>query len=81
MTDISDISDISITPGVYRHYKGKNYFVLGLTRDTETDEICVVYRPLYDSNWPHLFHRSLSMFSENVIIDGVEMPRFERVPF
>ena len=73
------MTDIAITPGVYRHYKGKTYFVLGLTKHTETGEVCVVYRPLYDTNWPHLSHRSLTMFLESVTVDGVEMPRFERV--
>ena len=38
-----------IAPGVYTHYKGRNYFVLGLTKNTETQEICVVYRPLYEA--------------------------------
>jgi hypothetical protein len=68
-----------IVPGVYEHYKGKKYFVLGLSRDSETAEICVVYRPLYDSDWPHLFHRSVSMFCQNVTIDGREVPRFKLV--
>jgi hypothetical protein len=68
-----------VQPGVYRHYKGKNYFVLGLSKDSETGDICVVYRPLYDSDWAQLWHRPVAMFCENVIIDGVQMPRFERI--
>jgi hypothetical protein len=34
--------DSQIAPGVYEHYKGKKYFALGLSRNTETNEICVV---------------------------------------
>jgi hypothetical protein len=68
-----------ITPGVYRHYKGKLYFVLGVSRNTETNEVCVVYRPLYETDWPHLVHRSLAMFLENVRIDGEEVPRFQLI--
>ncbi|MES2935095.1 MAG: DUF1653 domain-containing protein [Pseudomonadota bacterium] len=68
-----------IAPGVYRHYKGKNYFVLGLTKNTETAEVCVVYRPLYDTDWAHLMHRNADMFMEQVLLDGQLTPRFQLV--
>jgi hypothetical protein len=69
----------TIVPGVYEHYKGKKYFVLGLTRHSESGEICVVYRPLYDSDWPHLWHRPLAMFCEDVVVDGESRPRFKLI--
>ena len=69
----------TIRPGVYEHYKGKKYFVLGLSRNTETNEVCVVYRPLYETDWPHLVHRNAEMFSENVTVDGRQVPRFRFV--
>jgi hypothetical protein len=69
----------SIVPGVYEHYKGEKYFVLGLSRDTETAEVYVVYCPLYESDWPHLFHRNVTMFCENVNVEGKEVPRFKFV--
>ncbi len=65
-----------IQAGIYQHYKGKKYFVLGLSRNTETNEVCVVYRPLYETDWPQLVHRNMEMFCENVKIDGAEVPRF-----
>jgi hypothetical protein len=68
-----------IEPGMYEHYKGKKYFVLGLSRNTETGEVCVVYRPLYETDWPQLVHRNAAMFFETVMIDGKEMPRFRRL--
>lgn len=34
--------------GVYRHYKGHLYLVLGIARQTETDEELVIYVPLYE---------------------------------
>jgi hypothetical protein len=37
-----------INAGVWRHYKGGRYLVLGLARHTETDEQLVVYCPLYE---------------------------------
>lgn len=69
----------SIEPGVYEHYKGKQYFVLGLSRNTETNEVCVVYRPLYETDWPQLVHRNADMFFESVVVNGETVPRFRRV--
>ena len=71
MTDIS--------PGIYEHYKGKKYFVLGLSRNTETNEVCVVYRCLYETDWPHLVHRNAEMFFESVLLDGRQVPRFRKI--
>lgn len=68
-----------ITPGIYQHYKGKNYFVLGLSKNTETGEVCVIYRPLYDTDWPQLVHRNAAMFFEHVTVDGVQVPRFKLI--
>lgn len=60
--------------GRYRHYKGLDYEVVGCARHSETLEPLVVYRPLYnDSGW---WVRPHAMFFENVVIDGVEQPRF-----
>ena len=36
-----------IRPGRYRHFKGKEYEVLGVARHSETEEEYVVYRQLY----------------------------------
>lgn len=66
----------SVRPGVYEHYKGAKYFVLGLSRNTETGEVCVVYRPLYETDWPQLVHREARMFFEEVVVDGRRVPRF-----
>lgn len=34
--------------GLYEHYKGNRYEVLGVGRHTEVDEYYVVYKPLYE---------------------------------
>lgn len=63
-----------ITPGRYRHFKGNEYQVLDVARHSETDELMVIYRPLYgDFN---LWARPLSMFFEEVEHEGKTMPRF-----
>jgi len=63
-----------IKPGVYRHYKGKDYLVIGLAHHSETREPLVVYRCLYDDY--SLWVRPEAMFKETVVIDGKEIPRF-----
>ena len=66
----------TLQPGKYRHYKGGNYQVMGTARHSETDEQLVVYRCLYDND--SLWVRPLAMFMETVLVDGRELPRFER---
>ena len=67
----------ALTPtpvGLYRHYKGLMYEVVGTARHSETLEAVVVYRPLYnDSGW---WVRPYAMFTGTVVVDGVERPRF-----
>lgn len=67
----------NVVPGVYRHYKGKDYLVLTTARHSETEEEFVVYRTLYGdfSSWV----RPLTMFTENVVVDGVAQPRFRLI--
>ena len=60
--------------GVYRHYKGQRYQVLGTARHSETLEPLVVYRALYGEHG--LWVRPLAMFVETVLVDGKSVPRF-----
>lgn len=62
-------------PGRYRHYKGGEYQVVGTARHSETDELLVVYRCLYDND--SLWVRPLAMFLETVRVEGREQPRFQ----
>jgi hypothetical protein len=63
-----------VKPGRYRHYKGKDYEVIGCARHSETDEAFVVYRALYGEQG--LWIRPRAMFLEPVVIDGKPIPRF-----
>ena len=58
----------SIKPGRYRHFKGKEYEVLGIARHSETEEELVVYRALYGDF--SLWVRPVSMWNETVERDG-----------
>jgi hypothetical protein len=64
-----------VKPGRYRHYKGKEYTVLGVARHSETEEELVVYRKEYDDHG--LWVRPLAMFMETVTVEGRKVPRFE----
>jgi hypothetical protein len=71
---------IKVRPGKYRHYKGKNYEVIGVARHSETLEELVIYRALYNSSEfgkNALWVRPKKMFLEKVTVNGKKMPRFE----
>ncbi len=63
-----------IEPGIYRHYKGKPYEVIGVAVHSETDDAFVVYRALYGDYV--LTIRPLAMFSEEVEKGDYKGPRF-----
>ncbi len=65
--------------GVYRHYKGKEYRVIGVAKHSETLEDLVIYETLYENNISKLWVRPLAMFMETVEIDGKKVPRFEYI--
>ena len=64
----------SIKPGHYRHFKGKEYEVLGVARHSETEEELVVYRALYGDFG--LWVRPARMWNETVERDGKTFRRF-----
>ena len=62
------------TPGIYRHYKGNLYEVMGTAQHSESEEPLVVYRALYGDYG--LWVRPLAMFTESVTKEGNTQPRF-----
>jgi len=66
-----------VLDGRYRHYKGKDYTVLGVARHSETEEELVIYRQEYGDRG--LWARPKTMFFEMVVVDGREVPRFRRI--
>ena len=65
---------IETPPGLYRHYKGLPYEVLGTVRHSESLEPMTLYRALYGERG--MWVRPAAMFNEEVVIDGVRQPRF-----
>ena len=66
----------TIRPGRYRHFKGREYEVLGIARHSEDESPMVVYRPLYNDSG--LWVRPADMWNEKVIRDGRTYTRFVR---
>ncbi len=64
--------------GLYEHYKGKHYEVLGVVHHSETVEPLVLYKALYETKFgiDSLWVRPFEMFTGNVIVNGQEVPRF-----
>lgn len=66
-----------VKPGMYRHYKGNLYEVIGIARHSEDESELVVYRPQYGERG--LWVRPLSMFAEKVRINEQWVDRFARI--
>lgn len=67
---------IELKSGVYRHFKGGLYLMLGLARHSETDEKFVAYVPLSVRSGPRITVRPYELFVDEVTRDGVTQPRF-----
>ena len=67
----------TLLSGRYRHYKGKEYTVIGVARHSETEEELVVYRQEYGDR--SLWVRPRKMFEEMVEVEGRSVPRFRFV--
>ena len=61
-------------PGIYRHFKGKEYLLIDIAKHSETEEPMAVYRAMYGDCG--LWVRPLSMWTEEVVRDDYKGPRF-----
>lgn len=65
---------MEIKPGIYRHFKGNRYCVIGMAKHSETLEEMVVYQALYGEHG--IWVRPAAMWNEEVNRDGYHGPRF-----
>lgn len=65
---------MELKPGKYRHFKGKEYRVIGIASHSETMEPMVVYQALYGEHG--LWVRPAHMWNEQVDRDDYHGPRF-----
>lgn len=70
---------IAMKLGLYKHYKGGLYEVLGLATHSETLEIMVLYKATYLPEGKNLWVRPLTMFTETIKVDGNTVKRFEKI--
>lgn len=68
-----------IKVGNYLHYKGDTVEVIGIALHSETLEEMVVYKHISGdkANENHYWVRPLTMFKEDVLIEGEMVPRFK----
>lgn len=68
---------MELKPGKYRHFKGKEYELIGVATHSETMEPMVVYRALYGEGG--LWVRPAAMWTEKIERDGYRGPRFQYI--
>lgn len=84
------IEDGDIIPGIYEHYKGKRYEVIGVARFSEDPhQQSVVYKSLYESRLEPegivlpigtLWYRPKKMFTEMFTDNsGKQVKRFKKI--
>jgi len=70
---------MDIKPGVYQHFKGKTYKVVGVAMDAGTLSKSVVYQGLYhseDAGVHPMFIRALAEFQDSITRPEYSGPRF-----
>ena len=65
---------MELIAGKYRHFKGKEYQLIGIASHSETLEPMVVYQALYGEKG--LWVRPAAMWTEHVERDDYSGPRF-----
>lgn len=63
-------------PGIYKHYKGNLYLVIGVGKDSESLQEFVIYKSLQDNEY---WVRPLVIFKQTMFHQGKITPRFSFV--
>ncbi|WP_199224323.1 DUF1653 domain-containing protein [Saccharospirillum sp. MSK14-1] len=69
------VSVAVVKPGIYQHFKGPTYRVIGLSRHSETEAPLVVYQCLYGDF--DLWVRPLESFESQAEWEGEIVERFK----
>jgi hypothetical protein len=68
--------NIEVRPGIYEHFKGKRYRVIGVGKHSETSEDLVLYEALYENEVSKLWARPIESFNGEVEVNGQKVLRF-----
>ena len=68
---------MKVPPGIYRHFKGHVYRVIGIAKHSETLDEHVVYVSTTDPE--DMWVRPAGMFLDVIEREGRRFPRFERI--
>lgn len=71
-------NEYPIANSMYRHFKGKLYYIMGIAEHTETGEYLVVYHALYGEG--DTYARPLEQFMSEVE-EGKENPTGQKYRF
>ena len=77
ITYVDGDPDQVLEGGIYQHFKGKRYKVLGVAKHSETLDELVIYQSLAEDQ--NLWARPKKMYCGKVTVDGQERSRFELV--
>jgi len=67
----------NVKSGIYRHFKGNMYRVLGIAKHSETLEELVVYQHLDGDK--EIWARPIKIFLEEIEVEGKKIPRFKYI--
>ncbi len=62
--------------GIYKHYKGKKYHIIGIAKHSEIPQELVIYKS-HGNPGRNLWARPKDIFMEKVTMDGREISRFQ----
>lgn len=74
------ISKSKIKLGLYEHFKGGKYRVIGVAKHSETLEDIVVYEALYENPRSKLWVRPFENFIGYKELNGEKIKRFKFIP-
>jgi len=63
---------------IWEHFKNKQYKIIAIAKDDNLQEY-VVYEALYDNPVSKVWIRTKENFTDNIIKDGKEIPRFSLI--
>jgi len=77
MTNEDYHDNYEIETGRYKHFKGKEYEVIGMAKNTETKEDMVIYKALYGDGATWI--RPAAMWDETICRNGKVYRRFTKI--